>query len=183
VVERNLQISCPRPPRAFIFVELWLRGRQRRADDSGLARIFQQRPGTGTADSFLGACKRLVEQAALQRQPGASLELALASGVNPLKRKRRAWPRGQTMGACGAIGEPSGALWQAIPAPSKRCARGQQVERGRPCGLWMPSMRGGCWSTPRTTSIPMMSWRVRKSPSTRWQPWCERKVTSWFHVL
>jgi len=46
VVERNLQISCPRPPRAFIFVELWLRGRQRRADDSGLARIFQQRPGT-----------------------------------------------------------------------------------------------------------------------------------------
>ena len=29
-----------------------------------------------TADSFLGACKRLVEQAALQRQPGATSELA-----------------------------------------------------------------------------------------------------------
>jgi len=29
-----------------------------------------------TADSFLGACKKLVEQAALQRQPGATSELA-----------------------------------------------------------------------------------------------------------
>jgi len=28
-----------------------------------------------TSDSFLGACKKLVEQAALQRQPGSTSEL------------------------------------------------------------------------------------------------------------
>ena len=39
-----------------------------------------------TADSFLGACKRLVEQAALQRQPGAISELANGQRRTPSQK-------------------------------------------------------------------------------------------------
>jgi len=83
---------------------------------------------------------------------GTQSSWLMASGVILPERPGRAWPRGQAMDACGVTRTPSGALWQAIPAPSKRCASGKQIVRGRPCGVWMPSMRGRCCSTPRTVT-------------------------------
>jgi len=56
-------------------------------------------PARCTADSFLGACTKLVEQAALQRQPGPASELVNGQCRMPFKKPGRAWPCGRMTGA------------------------------------------------------------------------------------
>ena len=136
-----------------------------------------------TANSFLGACKRLVEQAALQGQPVASLKLD--------DGQRRG--ASKTKGARLASRPGDGRFRGSKDAQRSTVARTSRAEKemclwvirhaGGACGVWMPSMHERCWISPRPMSMPMMSWWVRKRPLTRWQPWCERKFTSWFHVL